>query len=128
MEISAAAALTFVSTECNITATPAVDSSKVVEILEVCKMPDDDGLIITDDLWEESYDLNQACALVWEYRMGLCFNHFDVGAGPNKQSRSQLIKHCKQMAQIYRSRRATSFPPGAIDPVAAAQPLNVLNP
>jgi len=53
--------------------------------------------------------------LVWEHRAGLAFNQFDVGAGPNRQTRSQIAEHCRAQAQRYRARRAASFPPGMIE-------------
>jgi hypothetical protein len=115
MQISLVDAVAYVRAECAIDALPAVEESHVETLLARCRMPDDEGRLVDDAAWEESYDLDQACALVWEHRAGLAFNQFDVGAGPNRQTRSQIAEHCRAQAQRYRARRAASFPPGMIE-------------
>jgi hypothetical protein len=58
--------------------------------------------------WVGAWDLNYAAAEGWRWKAAKAAARYDLSANGNSLSRSQLVAHCEQMADMYTARLATS--------------------
>lgn len=58
--------------------------------------------------WTVTYDLNAAAGDIWSEKAGAASAKFDFTEDAQSFSRSQIYKHCSEMARYYRARRSAS--------------------
>ncbi len=74
-------------------------------------------VIVPNDAWIPTYDLNSAAADIWQEKAASLAPDFDFSADGSSISRSQVYEHAMQQARYYRGRRAaqsqkvTPWPP-----------------
>lgn len=108
--ISRADAIVRVKNACAWDQTPAVDESIVERAVDAAARPDAAGNAVeqhdTAESWISTYDLNAACAAVWEAKAARVAGRFDLAVDDQRLDRSQIHKHCLDMAATYRGRTA----------------------
>jgi hypothetical protein len=85
---------------------PAVSQAAVEQIVHRSARRDRHGLLPDDDEWTPTYDLNAACATVFEVKAANIANRFDMSVDGQSLSRSQMVDHFAGMARMYRNRTA----------------------
>jgi hypothetical protein len=88
---------------------PEVEGTVVEAFVVDAARPDADGLLPSDEDWTPTYDLNAACATVYELKAALVANRYDTSTDAQSLSRSQLIAQFRQMAKLYRDRIASTM-------------------
>lgn len=61
---------------------------------------------IANPSWTATYDLNAACADIWDEKAALLASQFDFSADGASFQRNQAYKNATERARYYRSRRS----------------------
>lgn len=88
---------------------PQITNSDVDAILLRCRVVDSAGRIISDPDWVGTYDLNLACALVFEAKASRVADQVDFSRDGASFRASQRAEGFMQRAKEYRKRRAAGF-------------------
>jgi hypothetical protein len=83
---------------------PALTTEEVDRLLEKAKVADVYGLAPADTGWTETWDLNRAAAIGWIWKAGKAAHMYSFQEHDRSFTRSDLIKHCQQMATQYKRR------------------------
>ena len=89
---------------------PTLDQDEVDLLLDRARQVDSWGRHWDDDSWIETYDLNLAAQLGWEWKAGKAAGSFDLNVDSQQMSRSQIAQSCREQAAMYRSRRTATMP------------------
>lgn len=87
---------------------PVIAPSHVSEIVAQFATIDTDGNAPTDDDWTPTYDVYAAVATAWRVKAGNAAMRYTFQAGDQRESESDLHKHCMAMADYYDRYRAQS--------------------
>jgi hypothetical protein len=113
--IERADAIVRVQQACAYDQPPAVDPETVEHAVDAAARPDRHGRPVQqhddpDRVWLPTYDLNAACAAVWDAKAAQAASRFDLSIDGQTLDRSQLIAHCRTMAATFRSKRLGTLP------------------
>ena len=81
-----------------------LDTTVLVDCLEVSKRPDEYGFRPTDTGWTPTYDLDYAAAEAWDYIAAENACDFDFAADGSDYKRSQAHQHALERATYFRRR------------------------
>lgn len=107
---------------------PVLAPTAVDDVLDQARRADLMGRSITDADWVPTFDLNWAAMTLWQEKAALVAGDFDFSADGSSVHRSDVIAHCKEMADHYGARVRGSastapyadpswngpYPPGAV--------------
>ena len=79
----------------------------LISYIEKYPLPDDLGLTILDDGWEEDYDYCAVAAEIWAEKAAALAEVMDFNADGGSYSASQKYKHALNMSSFYKSRSHT---------------------
>lgn len=91
---------------CGASTAPLLSNAEVVSLLALAALPDADDLVSGDTGWIPTYNLNVAAAEGWRWKAGRVSSAIDFGADGAEFKRSQLFKHCNDMAAMYEKQAA----------------------
>jgi hypothetical protein len=80
---------------------PALSQEEIDDLLEQAKVPDADGLAITDAAWDPTWDLNFAASKGWDLKAGKVVNRFRFEEDNQVFHRNQIHDHCLAMSKRY---------------------------
>lgn len=94
-------ALAIVKLNCNTTGDPVVSDSDVASVIAQYKIVDDDGRLITDDDYEETYHIPLICQAIWRIKAGKVANAYDMTNGDQTLNRNQMVRAMIDMANYW---------------------------
>lgn len=87
---------------------PKLSPSDLVDILEASRSRDRFGVLPIITGWESTYDMNRAAAEAWDTKAAKAAGDHDFSADGASYSASQVVKHCREQASMYRMRMVSS--------------------
>lgn len=81
---------------------PTLSQSEIEIILDMARRPDSSDVIWTDALWVPTFDLKFAISKAWEAKAGKAAGLYTFLQGGNQFIRSDMIRHCQQMADRWK--------------------------
>lgn len=81
---------------------PVLDRGEIELLIDISRRADPLGYVHTDDGWTPSYDTNVAVSRAWEMKAGKAAGAYTFMQGGNQFIRSDMIRHCQQMADRWR--------------------------
>jgi hypothetical protein len=99
-------------------ADPQLSNDDLTDLLARNALPDADGRLADDPDWVPTYLMGGAAQDGWLIKAGRVASRVDGGDGSLRLTRSQLHKHCLEMADRYGARRGSSMP---LAPVTGAR-------
>ena len=94
-------ALAIVKLNCNTAGDPVVSDSDVASVIATYKIVDDDGRLITDDDYEETYHIPLICQAIWRIKAGKVATAYDMDNGDQSLKRSQMVTALLRMADYW---------------------------
>ena len=92
---------------------PSLDDGEVMIILSQAKRPMSDGTLVNATSYVENYDANYAIRMAWEMKAAKAAGKYTFLAGGNQFIRSDMIRHCTEMADRWRRNVFVSAPIGS---------------
>ena len=92
---------------------PTLDDGEIEIILSQCKRPDGAGLGVTESGYVDNYDANTGIRMAWEMKAGKAAGKYTFLAGGNQFIRSDMIRHCTEMADRWRRSQFVAAPVGS---------------
>ena len=83
---------------------PVLSGPEVDMLVLMARRADADGRVITDADWEPTYDLNAAAAEGWRWKAAKAAGRYTISTDGQTLNRSDMKKHCDEMARMYASR------------------------
>jgi hypothetical protein len=81
---------------------PELDDGEIDIILSQSKRPMSDGTLVNGTDYVDNYDANYGIMMAWEMKAGKAAGLYTFLAGGNQMIRSDMIRHCQQMADRWR--------------------------
>ena len=99
--MTAAEALVIVKLNCNTAGDPVVSDADAAIVIAGYKIVDEDGRLITDDNYEETYHIPLICQAIWRIKAGKVATAYDMDNGDQSLKREQMRTGCLQMADYW---------------------------
>jgi hypothetical protein len=77
---------------------PVLSDGELDIILSQSRRPTSDGTLVNESGYVDNYDANYAIKMAWEMKAGKAAGLYTFLAGGNQMIRSDMIRHCQQMA------------------------------
>lgn len=81
---------------------PALSDEEIDLIIDMSRRQDINGKIWSDATWVETYDINWGVSRAWEMKAGKAAGLYTFLAGGQQFIRSDMIRHCQQMADRWK--------------------------
>jgi hypothetical protein len=89
---------------------PTLDTDELDALVEMARRADSDGFAPSDEDWTPTYDLASAAAEGWRWKAAKAASKFDVSTDGQSVSRSQVKRHCDEMAMTYQRKVVQQVP------------------
>lgn len=99
--MTAAEALVIVKQNCNTAGDPVISDADAAAVIATYKIVDDDGRLITDDNYEETYHIPLICQAIWRIKAGKVASAYDMDNGDQSLKRSQMVQSMLTMANYW---------------------------
>ena len=93
---------------------PTLNDGEIDIILSQGRRPNSDGTLLNDVGYVDNYDANYAIMMAWEMKAGKAAGLYTFLAGGNQMIRSDMIRHCQQMADRWRRGVFSCVPIGSL--------------
>jgi len=87
---------------------PALTARQVEFCLQAARRRDINGYEPTESTWTPTYDIAAGVALAWRLKAGKAAAKFDFSTDNQKLSRSQVHKHCLEMAAMWEAQQSAT--------------------
>lgn len=87
---------------CAATSEPVLEPEELDDLVAEAKRVDDAGRHPEDAAWVPTWDLHYAAALGWDLKAAKAAGSFDFETGGSAYRRSQVLRHCQEMARTHR--------------------------
>ena len=94
-------ALTIVKLNCNTAGDPVISDADVATVIAQYKIIDDDGRLITDDDYEETYHIPAICQAIWRIKAGKIATAYNMTNGDQTLNREGMLKGCEYMVNMW---------------------------
>lgn len=91
-----------ISDQAEATAAPALSNEDLLTIATRSARADAEGLGVLEAGWTPTYDTTWGTARAWERKAGKAAGKFDVEDAGVKLKRSDILRHCREMASYWR--------------------------
>ena len=92
---------------------PTLEDGEIQIILSQAKSVDSSGNVVGSTAYVDNYDANYGIMMAWEMKAGKAAAKYTFLAGGNQFIRSDMIRHCTEMADRWRRGMFTSAPLGS---------------
>ena len=93
---------------------PVLSDGELDIILSQSRRPGSDGTLVNASDYVDNYDANYGIMMAWEMKAGKAAGLYTFLAGGNQMIRSDMIRHCQQMADRWRRGQFHCVPIGSL--------------